>query len=99
MAKTWNIEGQLDFFALMNDDNNESLEEIISFSECEKCWCRDCKHNESNEAVPRSFGGEMKPCPACSFCIDNDEPEICEIGSYKNGCKLRAEEEGLGPET
>ena len=41
------------------------------------------------------FAGEKKPCPSCSFCIENGKADICEIGSYKNGCKLRAEEEGI----
>ena len=104
MSKSKQIEGQLDFFALLNSDEDEgsisknSMDEVFSFSECSKCWCRDCKHNELNEGVLRDFGGEKKPCPACNFCIDNDEPEICVIGSSKNGCKLRAEEEGIGPE-
>lgn len=99
LSKNKQIEGQLDFFSFIENLDNSSKEktesEILTFSECELCWCRDCKHNEVNEAVPRDFGGEMKPCPACGFCIENDEPEICEIGSYKNGCKLRAMEEGI----
>lgn len=99
MAKSKQIEGQLDFFALLEGENLDkklSLREVNPFIECELCWCRDCKHNSNNEGEPRDFGGEMKACPACELCIENDEPEICEIGSYKNGCKLRAEEEGIG---
>ncbi|MCR4989566.1 MAG: hypothetical protein K6A38_01705 [Lachnospiraceae bacterium] len=109
MARSKQVEGQLDFFALLSfDDNDESEEksveeikisELSPFEECEKCWCRDCKHNENNDGIPREFAGEKKACPACSFCIDNDEPDVCIIGSYKNGCSLRAEEEGISPET
>ncbi|MCQ2081471.1 MAG: hypothetical protein MJZ11_07415 [Lachnospiraceae bacterium] len=95
--KTKQIEGQLDFFDMLMADL--PLSEMDQFLECELCWCKTCKHNSKNEGEPRDFGGELKPCPACEFCIENDEPEVCEIGSYKNGCKLRAEEEGLGPNT
>ena len=95
MAKNKQIEGQLDFFDLLTAALPKS--DNAHFFECEICWCRDCKHNSKNEAVPRDFNGEKKPCPACEFCIENKEPEICKIGSYKDGCKLRAEEEGIGP--
>ncbi len=94
--KSKQIEGQLDFFALLNNNDSESaFSDVAPFIECELCWCKDCKHNENNEGIPRDFGGEEKACPACSFCVENDEPEICEIGSAKNGCRLRASEEGL----
>lgn len=89
------IDGQLDFFDLLVEDL--PISDLSHFLECELCWCKDCKHNSENEGEPRDFGGEMKPCPACEFCVENDEPEICQIGSSKNGCKLRAEEEGIGP--
>lgn len=91
--KVKQIDGQLDFFDMLMADIPPS--EMGLFLECELCWCKDCKHNSKNEAEPRDFNGEMKPCPACEFCVDNDEPEICEKGSAKNGCRLRAEEEGL----
>ena len=74
-------------------------ENLPQFIECDSCWCYDCKHNENNEAEPRDFGGEKKPCPSCRFCVENQKPEICQIGSYKNGCKLRAEEDGFGADT
>lgn len=96
MAKTIDIDGQLDFFDMLFGELPVS--ELSEFEECINCWCRDCKHNSRNEGEPREFGSEMKPCPACDSCIVNDEPEICEIGSYKNGCKLRAKEEGLAPD-
>lgn len=67
--------------------------------ECSSCWCYDCRHNENNEGVPRDFAGEIKACPSCKFCMESQKADICRIGSYKNGCKVRAEEEGYGPET
>lgn len=74
---------------------NEKINTISFFPECSDCWCSTCKHNEKGKAVPRDFAGVKKPCPSCAFCIDQKKPEICEVNSYKNGCKLRAEEEGL----
>lgn len=72
---------------------NDSL--ISFFKECNFCWCSTCIHNEKGQAVPRDFAGDKKPCPSCDFCIKQKKAEICEIGSYENGCKLRAEEEGI----
>lgn len=68
---------------------------ISFFRECNLCWCSTCRHNEKGQAVPRDFAGNKKPCPSCDFCIKQKKAEICEIGSYENGCKLRAEEEGI----
>lgn len=70
---------------------------ITLFKECSLCWCSTCRHNEKGQAIPRDFAGEKKPCPSCVFCIRQKKAEICEIGSYENGCKLRAEEEGIVP--
>lgn len=76
--------------------NIEDRDNIISlYEECSICWCSTCSHNEKGQAVPRDFAGEKKPCPSCSFCIKQKKAEVCEIGSYENGCKLRAEEEGI----
>lgn len=91
------IEGQLDFLDLLSETH--FLKNLPQFIECDSCWCYDCKHNENNEAEPRDFGGEKKPCPSCKFCVEQKKPEICQIGSYKNGCKLRAKEEGFGVDT
>lgn len=90
------IEGQMNFFDLLSE--TKFLDEFPQFIECSSCWCYDCKHNENNEAIPRDFAGEKKACPSCSYCIENGKADICEIDSYKNGCKLRAEEEGIKPE-
>lgn len=86
------IEGQINFFDYIADEDN-----TISafFAECVSCWCSTCIHNAEGKAVPRDFAGVKKPCPSCSICISQDKAEICEIDSYDNGCKLRAEEEGI----
>ncbi len=89
------IDGQLSFSDLLEETG--FISEYPQFKECINCWCYDCRHNENNEAVKRDFAGIMKPCPACGFCLEQKNAEICEIGSYKNGCKVRAEEEGIRP--
>ncbi|MDD6656315.1 MAG: hypothetical protein PUE95_03275 [Lachnospiraceae bacterium] len=95
------IEGQLNLFDydfnIKVDKNikHESGNPISLYKECVDCWCRDCKHNEKLDAVPRDFAGVEKPCPACSFCEKEEHAETCEINSYENGCKLRAAEEGI----
>ena len=67
----------------------------ILFKQCKKCWCFDCKHNSRNEGVARDICGTMMPCPACESCIAEDQATICEIENAKEGCKLRAQEEGI----
>lgn len=67
----------------------------ILFKQCKKCWCFDCKHNSRNEGVPRDICGTQMPCPACESCISEDQATICEIGNAKEGCRLRAQEEGI----
>lgn len=71
-------------------DNKEVL-----FKQCKKCWCFDCKHNSRNQGVLREMCGKMIPCPACDGCISEDMATICEIGNAKEGCRLRAMEEGI----
>ena len=71
-----------------------ALSSVSFFKQCQKCWCSDCKHNEKLDAVPRDFSGVKKACPSCTFCLQDKKAEVCEIGSYDNGCKLRASEEG-----
>lgn len=82
------IEGQINLFDYI-------AEAISLFPQCNECWCSTCRHNAEGMAVPRDFAGMRKPCPSCNFCISQDKAEICEIDSYENGCKLRAEEEGI----
>ena len=75
-----------------------ALSSVSYFKQCNNCWCSDCKHNEKLDAVPRDFSGIKKACPSCDFCLQSKKAEICEIGSYDNGCKLRASEEGITPQ-
>lgn len=65
------------------------------FKDCSHCWCHDCKHNLYNEAVPRELAGRMIPCPACKTCEEEGSASLCEIGNAKEGCRLRALEEGI----
>ena len=74
-----------------------ALSSVSFFDQCQNCWCSDCQHNEKLDAVPRDFSGTKKACPSCNFCLQDKKAEICEIGSYDNGCKLRASEEGIMP--
>ena len=74
-----------------------ALSSVSFFDQCQNCWCSDCKHNEKLDAVPRDFSDIKKACPSCNFCLKDKKAEICEIGSYDNGCKLRASEEGIMP--
>lgn len=67
----------------------------VLFKQCKKCWCFDCKHNSRNQGVLREMCGKMIPCPACDGCISEDMATICEIGNAKEGCRLRAMEEGI----
>lgn len=98
------IDGQLNLFDYISEEEIQDLKDIGQresegnreiFKECADCWCSTCKHNKKGKAVPRDFAGIKKPCPSCDFCISQDKAEICEIGSYENGCKLRAREEGI----
>lgn len=67
----------------------------ILFKQCKKCWCFDCRHNSRNQGVPREMCGKRIPCPACDGCVNEDMATVCEIGNAKEGCKLRAQEEGI----
>ncbi len=67
----------------------------LLFKDCVRCWCHDCKHNLYNEAVPRELAGRMIPCPACKTCEEEGGASLCEIGNAKEGCRLRALEEGI----
>ena len=87
------IEGQISFLDLLEE--SQFITEYPQFMECENCWCYDCRYNANNEAVHRDFAGEMKPCPSCDFCLTSGSADVCEIGSYQNGCKVRALDEGI----
>ena len=81
---------------LEKEENTDKIvQSELLFKQCKKCWCFDCKHNSKNEGVPRDMCGTRMRCPACDSCIAEDQATICEIGNAKEGCKLRAEEEGI----
>lgn len=65
------------------------------FKECASCWCATCEHSTLGGSVPRPLGDGMRPCPACELCIRAGKAEICVIGSADEGCRHRAEKEGL----
>lgn len=92
------IDGQISLFDCMAEQGKgqkAALSSVSFFKLCNNCWCSDCKHNEKLDAIPRDFSGAKKACPSCDFCLQDKKAEICEIGSYDNGCKLRASEEGI----
>lgn len=100
------IDGQVSLFDYIAEEeqspkekqkslNDQKAESVSFFKQCNNCWCSDCKHNEKLDAVPRDFSGVKKACPSCTFCLQDKKAEVCEIGSYDNGCKLRASEEGI----
>lgn len=81
-----------------NSDKELTTDKVkpdMLFKQCTRCWCYDCKHNARNEGVPRDMCGTMMPCPACKGCEDEDMATVCVIGSAKEGCMLRAVEEGI----
>ena len=98
------IDGQISLFDYIAEEEQKpkkehslALSSVCFFKQCHNCWCSDCRHNEKLDAVPRDFSGVKKACPSCDFCLQSKKAEICEIGSYDNGCKLRASEEGIMP--
>ena len=68
---------------------------VGGFKECSSCWCATCEHSTVGGSVPRPLGDGMSPCPACELCIRAGKAEICVIGSADEGCRHRAEKEGL----
>lgn len=74
---------------------SECVSKVELFKGCKKCWCADCKHNEKLEGEPRDFGGMSMACTPCTDCEKEGSANTCPIGDYKEGCKLRAKEEGI----
>ena len=100
------VDGQISLFDYIAQEEQKTKKEqkkgqrpapssVSFFIQCDNCWCSDCRHNEKLDAEPRDFSGVKKACPSCDFCLQDKKAEICEIGSYDNGCKLRALEEGV----
>lgn len=65
------------------------------FKECTSCWCATCEHSTVGGSMPRPLGENMRPCPACELCVSAGKADICVIGSADEGCRHRAEKEGL----
>lgn len=65
------------------------------FPECTSCWCATCEHSTVGGSVPRSFGEATRPCPSCELCISEGKADVCVIDSAEEGCRYRAEKEGL----
>jgi hypothetical protein len=87
------LDGQIDLF--MDEMDKQTIYKEKAFANCINCWCYDCKHNKYNDAIPRDLCGNEIPCPACDECICQGYESVCEIGSAKNGCSLRAKEEQI----
>ncbi len=66
-----------------------------TFPECSSCWCATCEHSTVGGSIPRPFAGMERPCPSCELCISQGAADICVIGSADEGCRYRAEKEGL----
>jgi len=45
--------------------------------------------------VPRPFEDAMRACPSCELCVSDGRADVCVIGSAEEGCRYRAEKEGL----
>lgn len=106
MGRKNKIEGQLSLFdvVLMEPEVSEAEERVAtegkeyapgSFAECASCWCATCEHSSVGGSVPRSFGESARPCPSCELCIREGKADVCVIGSAEEGCRYRAEKEGL----
>ena len=65
------------------------------FQECSSCWCSTCEHSTVGGSVPRPFAGSQRPCPSSELCVREGVADICVIGSADEGCRYRAEKEGL----
>lgn len=65
------------------------------FPECISCWCATCEHSTVGGGVPRPFGEAVRPCPSCELCVSEGKADVCVIGSAEEGCRYRAEKEGM----
>lgn len=111
MGRKNNIEGQLSLFDITfaEEESVEEAQEIVQgsvqaasvtckaggFPECVSCWCATCEHSTVGGSVPRPFGDSTRPCPSCELCVSEGKADICVMGSAEEGCKYRAEKEGL----
>lgn len=111
MGRRHDIEGQLSLFDLpiANTEAQEEAPvadkkkkladtkkaEAGKFPECAHCWCYTCEHSTVGGGVPRAFVDGERPCPSCEFCVKDGSPDVCVIGSAKEGCSFRAAKEGM----
>ena len=65
------------------------------FKECQICWCYSCEHSSIGGGKPRPFGDMEKACPSCEMCVMEGKADICVIDSAEEGCRFRAQKEGL----
>lgn len=91
MSRKNQIEGQLNFWDMLDGETFQPG----GFSECAICWCATCEHSSVGGSVPRPFGENSRPCPSCELCVSEGKADICVIGSADEGCRYRAEKEGL----
>lgn len=66
-----------------------------AFKECSSCWCATCEHSTVGGSVPRPFGEAMRACPSCELCVSEGKADVCVIGAAEEGCRYRAEKEGV----
>ena len=106
MGRKNEIEGQLNFLDMLtvepteNDVQEAGLEQQETFhpgefAECSSCWCATCEHSTVGGGVPRPFGESTRPCPSCELCVSEGKADVCVIGSADEGCRYRAEKDGL----
>lgn len=65
------------------------------FPECSSCWCATCEHSTVGGSIPRLLGERELPCPSCELCVKDGAADVCVIGSAEEGCRFRAEKEGI----
>lgn len=111
MGRKNQIEGQLNFLDMLTAGKELGDEVKVdetkahpkvkkqttpgTFKECTSCWCASCEHSTAGSGVPRPFGDTMRVCPSCELCISEGKADVCVIGSADEGCRYRAEKEGL----
>lgn len=109
MGRKNQIEGQLNFLDMLTGEVEKQKEVTMvqsepvkqkkaapgKFKECASCWCVTCEHSTIGGGVPRPFGEAMRACPSCELCVNEGKADVCVIGSAEEGCRYRAEKEGL----
>ena len=93
------IEGQMNLFEYMEAQVTQVREAPEAkpggFAECADCWCATCEHSTVGGGKPRAFADRECVCPSCEMCVSEGKADVCVIGSADEGCRFRAEKEGL----